>query len=75
MKRLVVLTAILAAAAAAVAVLALSGRWLPLGRLPGDLRVEGRYGVIVIPVTTCLLISVVLTALINLLLRCFRDGP
>jgi hypothetical protein len=29
-----------------------------LGRLPGDIRVEGRHGAFYFPLTTCILISV-----------------
>jgi uncharacterized membrane protein len=32
-----------------------------LGRLPGDIRVEGRRGSFYFPVVTCLLISVILS--------------
>jgi hypothetical protein len=32
-----------------------------LGRLPGDIRIEGRHGSFYFPVVTCLLLSAVLT--------------
>ncbi len=32
-----------------------------LGRLPGDIRIEGRHGGFYFPVVTCLLLSVLLT--------------
>lgn len=50
--------------------LPVAGRYLGwLGRLPGDVNVE-RGGVrIHIPVVTCILISVVLTLVLNCLLR------
>jgi len=35
-----------------------------LGRLPGDIRVEGERGGFYFPVVTCLLVSVVLTLLL-----------
>jgi hypothetical protein len=41
---------------------------LPLGRLPGDLRVEGERSAFYFPVVTCLLASVALTVLINVAL-------
>jgi hypothetical protein len=34
-----------------------------LGRLPGDIRIEGRRGGFYFPIVTCLLISVVLSAI------------
>ena len=58
----------LAIAAAGVLVL-LAGRLGWLGRLPGDLRIS-RDGVsIYIPLATCLLLSLVLTLILNLLGR------
>lgn len=39
------------------------------GRLPGDIRVEGRSGFLFIPVMSMILVSVVLTLLINLFFR------
>jgi hypothetical protein len=32
-----------------------------LGRIPGDIRIEGRRGTFYFPIVTCLLISLVLT--------------
>jgi len=40
---------------------------LPLGRLPGDIRIEGENGSFYFPVTTSILVSVVLTILLNLI--------
>jgi hypothetical protein len=34
-----------------------------LGRLPGDIRIEGRHGGFYFPVVTCVLLSAVLTLL------------
>jgi hypothetical protein len=34
---------------------------LRLGRLPGDIRVEGKNGLFYFPIVTCLLLSAVLT--------------
>ena len=34
-----------------------------LGRLPGDIRVEGKHGAFYFPVVTCILISVVLSVI------------
>jgi hypothetical protein len=42
---------------------------LPLGRLPGDIRIEGENGSFYFPVTTSILVSIVLTILLNLIGR------
>ena len=45
---------------------------LPLGRLPGDIRIEGKNGSIYFPVTTSIVLSLVLTLLLNVIARLFR---
>jgi hypothetical protein len=45
---------------------------LPLGRLPGDIRIEREGFSFYFPLTTTILLSIGLTILINLLLRLFR---
>jgi len=45
---------------------------LPLGRLPGDIRIEGEKGSFYFPVTSSILISVVLTILVNVIVRLLR---
>lgn len=45
---------------------------IPLGRLPGDIRMEGNGGGIYIPLATSLLLSILLTVLLNVLLRIFQ---
>ncbi len=42
------------------------GEKLPikLGRLPGDIRIEGKNGSFYFPVVTCLLLSVIVSALL-----------
>lgn len=48
--------------------------WLSwLGRLPGDIRVEGDRGGFYFPVVTCIIVSVVLSGLLALARRFF--GP
>lgn len=42
---------------------------LPLGRLPGDIRVEGENGSFYFPLATSILISVILTIVLNLISR------
>ncbi|MBW3613508.1 MAG: DUF2905 domain-containing protein [Chloroflexi bacterium] len=49
--------------------LAALGVRLPFGRLPGDIAIEGERGGVYVPIVTMLVISVVLTILLNLFLR------
>ena len=42
---------------------------IPLGRLPGDVHVEGKRWSFTFPIVTCILLSVILTVLLNLFLR------
>ena len=49
--------------------LAALGVRLPFGRLPGDIAIEGERGSFYFPIVTMILISVVLTVLVNLFLR------
>lgn len=49
--------------------LAVLGIRLPFGRLPGDIAIEGERGGFYFPIVTMLIISVVLTVLLNLFLR------
>lgn len=42
---------------------------IPLGRLPGDIRIEGQHGSFYFPLATSILVSVVLTVLLNLIGR------
>ena len=45
---------------------------IPLGRLPGDIRIEGENGSFYFPVTTSILVSVVLTIVLNLIRKFFN---
>ncbi len=45
---------------------------LPLGRLPGDVRLRGEGWSFYFPVTTSILVSVVLTVLLNLVFLFLR---
>ena len=49
--------------------LAMLGVRLPFGRLPGDIAIEGERGGFYFPIVTMVVISVVLTILVNLFLR------
>ncbi len=47
-------------------------RWFQwLGKLPGDIRIEKENVRIYIPITTMLLLSILLTLLFNLIIRLF----
>jgi len=45
---------------------------LPLGRLPGDIRIEGRNGSFYFPIVTSIVLSLVLTIVLNIIVRLFR---
>jgi hypothetical protein len=45
---------------------------IPLGRLPGDIRIEGKNGSFYFPIVTCILLSVLLTVILNVVVRLFR---
>jgi hypothetical protein len=42
---------------------------IPLGRLPGDIRIDGENGSFYFPLTSSILISVILTIVLNLIAR------
>lgn len=42
---------------------------LPFGRLPGDIRIEGEHGGFFFPITTCIVVSLVLSLILWLLRR------
>ncbi len=42
---------------------------LPLGGLPGDIRIEGKGGSLYFPVVTSIVVSLVLTIVLNIILR------
>ena len=45
---------------------------LPLGRLPGDIRIEGENGSFYFPITTSILVSTLLTVILDIILKTFR---
>ena len=48
----------------------LAGRWgVPLGRLPGDIHVERERFSFHFPLGTCIVLSVLVTLVINLIIR------
>lgn len=40
---------------------------IPLGRLPGDIRIDGENGSFYFPLTSSILVSVILTIVLNLI--------
>jgi len=47
-------------------VLGLLTQIVPLFRLPGDIRYEGQHVRVYIPIMTCIIISIILTLLLNI---------
>jgi hypothetical protein len=49
--------------------LAALGVRLPFGRLPGDIAIEGERGAVYVPIASMIVISVILTIVLNLFVR------
>lgn len=45
---------------------------LPIGRLPGDVHVKGEKTSVYFPIVTCIVISIILTILLNVFYWLFR---
>jgi hypothetical protein len=45
---------------------------ISLGRLPGDIRIEGANGGFYFPVTSSILVSVILTIIVNVIARLIK---
>ncbi len=45
---------------------------LPIGRLPGDIRIVRGNAIIIIPLASMLLLSLVLSVILNVILRIFK---
>jgi hypothetical protein len=45
---------------------------IPLGQLPGDIRIVGKKGSFYFPLTTCILISLILSGILAVITRLFR---
>ncbi len=50
-------------------IIMLSSRFLPLGRLPGDMTWTRKGVSIFFPITTCIFLSIILTIILNLIFR------
>ena len=42
---------------------------IPFGRLPGDIRIEGRSGAFYFPIVTSCVLSILLTIILNVIIR------
>lgn len=49
--------------------LGMGGLKLPLGRLPGDIRIQGENITCFIPIASSILLSILLTLILNLVVR------
>jgi len=45
---------------------------IPLGRLPGDIRIEGENGSFYFPIVSSIVVSVVLTIVLNVVIRLLK---
>jgi hypothetical protein len=45
---------------------------IPFGRLPGDIRIEGRSGAFYFPIVTSCVLSILLTIILNIIIRFFN---
>jgi len=73
MKSLGMLLLIVGGVTAAVGLALLLAPKVPwLGQLPGDIHYRGKNTSFDFPVTTCIVVSIVLTMVLNLVLRWFR---
>jgi len=59
-------------AAIGVLIVVLSRMGIPIGRLPGDLRLQGENVTCLIPMASMILISLLLTIALNILLRLLK---
>lgn len=66
-RTLIITGLILVGLGGLIYLLARSG--LPLGRLPGDIRIQTDHVTCVFPIVTGLILSIVLTILLNLIIR------
>jgi hypothetical protein len=66
-KGIVVLGVVLVVVGGMIWLLSKTG--LPLGRLPGDLRIEGEKVSCFVPIVSMILLSIVLTVVLNIIVR------
>ena len=49
------------------------GAFAWFGNLPGDIRIEGEHSRVFIPITSTILVSIVVTVVVNFVIPFFRD--
>ncbi len=69
-KGLIWIGVILAAIGVGLLVTAKLG--IPLGKLPGDFQIRGERWSFYFPLMTCVVLSIVLTVILNILVRLFK---
>lgn len=69
-RSLIILGVILIVVGGLIYLIARTG--VPLGRLPGDIRIQGENLTCIIPLASSILLSIVLTVLLNLAIRLLR---
>lgn len=72
MQTIGIMMLLFAGALALMGVLLLIGGRLGLGSLPGDVHASGQNWGCYIPIATSIILSIILTLLVNLFLRWFR---
>jgi hypothetical protein len=73
MRNLALLLVIVGCTTAAIGLVLLFVPKVPwLGHLPGDINYQGRSASFHFPFTTCIVVSIVLTVVLNLMLRWFK---
>jgi hypothetical protein len=72
MERLGIMLLVFAAVLALVGVMLLVGGRLGLGSLPGDLRFEGEGYSCVVPIASSIIISLLLTLVLNVIARLLK---
>ena len=78
MKDFGIILLIVAGILAIVGIVLLLGSKVPwfnnLGHLPGDIHFEGKNSSFHFPVVTCIIVSIVLTVLVNIVMRFFHGN-
>lgn len=74
MKELAIPLIIFGAILTAAGIFLLFAGRLPfnLGRLPGDINIKGDKGSFHFPVATCIIVSIILTFIVNIILRLLK---
>ena len=73
MRNIGILLLIVGCTTAAIGIVLLFAPKVPwLGHLPGDIHYQGKNTTVHFPLATCIVVSIVLTVVLNLVLRVFR---